>query len=337
VAQLHNKINRQELKKKMAESTEVRTTVSFYKYHHLTDLLVFRDDLYKTLSVLGVLGRIYVAQEGINAQVSLPEANKAAVIDALYAVEWLKGVRLNWALEDNGKSFFALDVRVREKIVADGIDDPDFDPADTGDYLRAAEFNALYEANPNLLVVDMRNHYESEVGHIKGAILPDVDTFREQLPIVIAQLADRKNEPIVMYCTGGIRCEKASAYLKHNGFGEVYHLEGGVIEYARKCKEAGLESKFIGKNFVFDDRLGERITDDIVAHCHQCAQPADTHTNCVNMACHLLFIQCSACAKKYDNCCSDACQTVFHLPLEAQQALRKGVKLGRQVFKKGRF
>jgi UPF0176 protein len=335
--QLHNKYNRQELKKKMAESTEARITVSFYKYHHIAEPQIFRDELYKTLSVLGGLGRIYIANEGINAQMSMPEANKQAVIDALYGIEWLNGVRLNWAVDDNGKSFFALDVRVREKIVADGIDDPDFDPANTGEYLRAAEFNALYEANPNLLVVDMRNHYESEVGHIKGAILPDVDTFREQLPVVIEQLAEQKNQPIVMYCTGGIRCEKASAYLKHNGFGEVYHLEGGIIEYARKCKEEGLESKFIGKNFVFDDRLGERITEDIVAKCHQCGKPADTHTNCVNMACHLLFIQCAECAAKYENCCSDACQTIFHLPLEEQQALRKGVKVGRQVFKKGRF
>jgi UPF0176 protein len=335
--QLHNKINRQQLKQQMAESTEARCTVSFYKYHHIAEPQAFRDELYKTLSVLGVLGRLYIAHEGINAQASLPEANKQAVIEALYNIEWLNGIRLNWAVDDNGKSFFALDVRVREKIVADGIDDPNFDPANTGEYLRAAEFNALYEANPDLLVVDMRNHYESEVGHIKGAILPDVDTFREQLPVVIQQLADKKDQPIVMYCTGGIRCEKASAYLKHNGFGEVYHLEGGIIEYARKCKEEGLDTKFIGKNFVFDDRLGERITDDIVAHCHQCGKAADTHTNCVNMACHLLFIQCADCAVKYDNCCSETCQTVFHLPMEEQQALRKGVKLGRQVFKKGRM
>ena len=335
--QLHNKISRQELKKLMADSTEVRCTVSFYKYHHIVELQAFRDELYKTLSVLGVLGRLYIAHEGINAQMSLPVANKQLVIDALYNIAWLNGIRLNWALDDNGKSFFALDVRLREKIVADGIDDPDFDPANTGEYLRAADFNALCEASPDLLIVDMRNHYESEVGHIKGAILPDVDTFREQLPVVIAQLSDKKNQPIVMYCTGGIRCEKASAYLKHNGFGEVYHLEGGIIEYARKCKEEGLETKFIGKNFVFDDRLGERITDDVLAHCHQCGQPADTHTNCVNMACHLLFIQCADCAAKYENCCSDACQTIFHLPIEEQQALRKGVKVGRQVFKKGRF
>ena len=117
----------------------------------------------------------------------------------------------------------------------------------------------------------MRNHYESEIGHFTNAIKPDVDTFRESLPIIETQLSEHKQDKkLLMYCTGGIRCEKASAYFKHKGFENVYQLEGGIIEYTRQVKAEGLKSKFIGKNFVFDHRLGERITDDIVSQCHQC-------------------------------------------------------------------
>jgi len=117
-----------------------------------------------------------------------------------------------------------------------------------------------------------------------------------------------------MYCTGGVRCEKASAYLKHHGFQDVNQLYGGIIEYARQVKEENIESKFRGKNFVFDERLGERITDEVIAHCHQCGEPCDSHTNCANDDCHLLFIQCPACREKYQGCCSDECCQVISLP-----------------------
>lgn len=139
-----------------------------------------------------------------------------------------------------------------------------------------------------------------------------------------------------MYCTGGIRCEKASAYFKHQGFKNVYQLEGGIIEYTRQIKEENIPSKFIGKNFVFDHRLGERITDDIIAQCHQCGKPCDNHTNCANDACHLLFIQCDECKAAMENCCSTECLETIHLPWEQQVALRKGLQVGNKVFRKGK-
>ena len=157
--------------------------------------------------------------------------------------------------------------------------------------------------------MDFRNHYESEVGHFKGAITPQVTTFRESLPIIADMLKDQKEKDIVMYCTGGIRCEKASAYMKHKGYENVFQLEGGIIEYAKQVKERGLENKFIGVNFVFDERLGERISDDIIAQCHQCGRPSDHHINCANDYCHLLFIQCPECAEKYNHTCSDLCKS----------------------------
>jgi UPF0176 protein len=139
-----------------------------------------------------------------------------------------------------------------------------------------------------------------------------------------------------MYCTGGIRCEKASAYMLHAGFKNVYHLEGGIIQYAKQVKEQGLQNKFKGKNFVFDNRLGERITDEIIATCHQCGQPADTHVNCTNEGCHLLFIQCDACKEKYKGCCSAECRQVLELPEAEQKEKRKGIDKGRNVFNKSR-
>ena len=120
------------------------------------------------------------------------------------------------------------------------------------------------------------------------------------------------------------------------GFKNVYHLEGGIINYALQVKEQGLENKFHGKNFVFDNRLGERITNEIIATCHQCGQPADTHVNCANEGCHLLFIQCEACAEKYEGCCSAECQHIIRLPEVAQKELRKGIDKGRNVFNKSR-
>jgi len=182
----------------------------------------------------------------------------------------------------------------------------------------------------------MRNHYEYEVGHFEGAIEIPSDTFRDQLPMAVEMLQDQKDQNIIMYCTGGIRCEKASAYMLHNGFKNVFHVEGGIIEYARKAKEQGLPVKFIGKNFVFDERLGERITEDVIAKCHQCGAPCDTHTNCRNDGCHLLFIQCEACAARYDGCCSAECKEEYNLPADKQRERRAGRENGMKIFNKSK-
>lgn len=333
---LYNRIDGRLLKEKMRSAPEKRVTISFYNYHHITETNLFRDELYKTFDTLGVLGRIYIASEGINAQISVPEANLDLFKEKLYAIEWLNQVRLNIAFDDNGKSFFKLKILVRKKIVADGLDDSTFDVTNQGRHVNAAEFNQL-AADPNTMIIDMRNHYESEVGHFKNAILPDVDTFREELQIAEDLMNEYKDKNLLMYCTGGIRCEKASAWMKHQGFKNVFQLNGGIIKYAQEVKEQGLENKFIGKNFVFDERLGERITEDIIASCHQCGKPCDDHTNCRNDGCHLLFIQCKECAEKYNNCCSEECRNTIELPVEQQKEIRKGINKGRQVFKKGRY
>ena len=332
---LHNRVSQKELKERLYNETEPRKTISFYKYFHINEPRQFRDQLYLDLSAFNVFGRIYIAHEGINAQLSVPESNYNAFSNYMDAHEQLQGTRLNIAVDDDGKSFWVLKIKVRDKIVADGITDPSFDMDNKGKYVNAEQFNNLTD-DPETVIVDMRNHYEYEVGHFKNAIEVPSDTFREQLPMSAEMLEKDRNKNIIMYCTGGIRCEKASAYLLHRGFKNVFHLEGGIINYANTVKEKGLQNKFVGKNFVFDDRLGERVTHDVIAHCHQCGKPADTHTNCKNEACHLLFIQCDDCATKYSGCCSDECLRVYNLPEEEQKKLRKGKENGIMVFNKSR-
>ncbi|MBC8047308.1 MAG: rhodanese-related sulfurtransferase [Fimbriimonadaceae bacterium] len=361
MAYLHNRISQKELKEQLYKETFKRITVSFYKYFPVYDPQKCRDDLYLKLNALKVFGRIYIAHEGINAQVSVPEysfeefkeiielalSNRQLINDnQITSNDHLKtnenlslishpSLRFNIAVNDNGKSFWVLKIKVRDKIVTDGITDPGFSMEKTGNYVDAEQFNALTN-DTTTIVVDMRNHYEYEVGHFSNALEIPSDTFREQLPMAVEMLEDKKDTTIIMYCTGGIRCEKASAYLLHHGFKNVFHLEGGIINYANTVKEKHIENKFLGKNFVFDDRLGEKIGDEIISKCHQCGKPTDTHVNCINPGCHLLFIQCDECKVKYEQCCSSECQVIIHLPEEEQMKIRKGVDKGRNVFNKSK-
>ena len=334
--QLYNKLSAKEREELIDKAGKDRLTLSFYQYAHIEDPKAFRDHLFVTWNSLDVLGRIYVANEGINGQLSLPADHFQEFKSHLDTIPFLKDIRLNIAREQDNKSFLKLKVKVREKIVADGLNDETFDVTDKGVHVGAEKFNELIE-DENTILVDMRNHYESEIGHFKNAITPDVDTFRESLPIIEDDLkAHKEDKNLVMYCTGGIRCEKASAYFKHKGFKNVFQLEGGIIEYARQVEAEALENKFIGKNFVFDDRRAEKIGNEVIAQCHQCGTPFDVHTNCANDACHLLFIQCDACKEEMNNCCSSQCKEIHALPYEEQKALRKGQGNSNDIFKKGR-
>ena len=334
--QLYNHLSAEERRGLIAQAGEERLTLSFYQYHQIENPQLFRDFLFLNWNPLEVLGRIYVAHEGINAQLSVPAPRFDAFKTFLDEIDFLQGVRLNIAVEQDNESFLKLTIKVRDKIVADGLKDSTFDVTNKGMHVNAKTFNELLN-DPNTLCVDMRNHYESEIGHFEGAITPDVDTFRDSLPLIEKELAEHKaDKNVVMYCTGGIRCEKASAYFKHKGFQKVYQLEGGIIEYARQVKDQGLDNKFKGKNFVFDERRGERITEEVIAQCHQCGAPFDTHVNCANQACHLLFIQCEACQAKTQTCCSEACQEIVNLPDAEQKKRRQGTHNSNKIFKKGR-
>ncbi len=334
--QLYNKLSANERAALIDDAGKDRITISFYKYHKIGNPQLFRDKLFLEWNALDVLGRTYVSFEGINAQISVPSENFLKLKNQLDSISFLNDIRLNVAVEQFNKSFLKLKIKVRDKIVADGLNDNTFDVTNKGIHLNAKEFNRMLE-DPNTICVDMRNHYESEIGHFDGAITPDVDTFRDSLDIIEQDLKENKEDKnLLMYCTGGIRCEKASAYYKHKGFKNVFQLEGGIIEYTRQVKSEGIQNKFIGKNFVFDHRRAEKITDDVIANCHQCGSPCDVHVNCANEACHLLFIQCKECSEKMETTCSIECQEIIHLPYEEQKKLRKGTHASNKIFKKGR-
>ena len=334
--QLYNTLSAKERAELIEKAGKDRLTLSFYQYAKIKNPQELRDQLFIVWDKLEVLGRIYVATEGINGQLSLPADRFNEFKTHLDTIDFLKDIRLNIAVEQDNMSFLKLKVKVRNKIVADGLNDDTFDVTNKGVHVGAEKFNELIEDEKTVLV-DMRNHYESEIGHFKNAVTPDVDTFRESLDIIENDLKDHKEDKnLVMYCTGGIRCEKASAYFKHKGFKNIYQLEGGIIEYTRQVKDQDLDNKFMGQNFVFDDRRAERISDDIIAQCHQCGESFDVHTNCANDACHLLFIQCEKCKEEMDNCCSRNCKDIHALPFEEQKELRKGQGNSNDIFKKGR-
>ena len=334
--QLYNKLSAKERAALIDEAGKDRITISFYQYHKIENPQLFRDKLFLEWQPLDVLGRTYVSYEGINAQISVPSENFLELKNQLDTISFLNNIRLNVAIEQHNKSFLKLKIKVRNKIVSDGLNDDTFDVTNKGIHLNAKEFNQMLE-DPNTICVDMRNHYESEIGHFDGAITPDVDTFRDSLDIIEEDLKENKeNKNLLMYCTGGIRCEKASAYYKHKGFKNVFQLEGGIIEYTRQVKSEHLENKFLGKNFVFDHRRAEKISDHVVANCHQCGSPCDVHVNCANEACHLLFIQCKDCSEKMETTCSAECQEIIQLPYEEQKKLRKGSHASNKIFKKGR-
>jgi len=332
---LHNKYSKEELLKKLESETFNRKTLSFYRYVRIDKPWDFRNKLYQDLAGLDCNGRIYVAREGINAQMNVPEQNKTKLLALLETYEELKMMPIKWAIEEKKNSFYKMIIKVRNKIVADGLNDDDFDATNVGRHLSPLEFHQLSE-DENTIVVDMRNHYESEIGRFKNAWCPDVDTFREEIDLVVDELKDKKDQKILLYCTGGVRCEKASAYMRHVGFQDVNQLHGGIIAYAEEIKRLGIESNFIGKNFVFDERMGESVTSDILGRCHQCGASCDNYTNCANDDCHLLFIQCEECAEKHDSCCSDECKSVLSLSDPERFVYRNKLRekyAGSQIFR----
>ena len=317
---LFNKLGREDAIFRLENESFKRITLSFYKYVIIDNTDVFRDELFAKWSELLVFGRIYVAKEGINAQMSIPEHNWSLFVDSLDAHQLLKGIPFKIAVEDDGKSFFKLTIKIRKKIVADGLSESDYDVTNVGRHLNAEQWNKAIDKGAT--VIDMRNHYESEIGRFKNAICPEVETFKQELPIVKDMLNGKEDQPVLLYCTGGIRCEKASAYLKHHGFNDVNQLHGGIIDYVRQInKDKSLDNKFLGKNFVFDERRGERISEDIISNCHQCGEVCDLHTNCKNVNCNLLFLQCEKCKQKHLGCCSIECIDIAKMPDDQRKQL----------------
>lgn len=317
--------------------------VSFYRFfapplesEEALDLLAKK--LRAVWEPFGALGRVYVASEGINAQMAVPATVFPHFARACASLEELAGVYLNKDREvDMGQyaqepAFDALHIRIREQVVADGglSAEREFDWGDCGRGMHPEEWHEKVD-DSNVLVLDCRNEFESEVGRFVTAEPLNTSFFRESWDVLKTRLADvPKDKPILTYCTGGIRCIKVGAYLKQElGFQNVARLEGGIVSYARHLRgtqgagqdtrsesEATVDasmagvipsSKFKGINYVFDNRLGERITEDVLSRCDQCGAPSDNYVNCANPNCHVRFLQCESCGQSHHGCCSRGC------------------------------
>lgn len=307
MSNLCNRTSKKELKKKMLIDQEPRFVVSFYKYFFIKSTKEYRDQIYKNFYKYNVLGRVYISDEGINAQISIPVKWYFFVKNFLYTLDpELNNLFINKSLNNDVKAFWVLSVKIKKNIVNDGIKNPLFDSKNVGIYIKSKQVNMML-SDPKTIFVDMRNSYEYEIGHFPNAIEIKSQTFREQLQKVIQVIDYAKNKKIVMYCTGGIRCEKASAWMHFNGFKYVYHLKGGILGYVHDAKKNGLPILFQGSNFVFDNRMSEKISDKIISFCKQCHKPSDRYVNCSFDLCHLLFIQCKNCMIDFKNCCSENC------------------------------
>ena len=327
--------SKEELLRDLGKEDFRRKTLSFYRYVKIEHPKAMRDMLFDKFAELKCLGRIYVAEEGINAQMNVPEHNWEKFDKFIQSIPEFTGVPYKVAVDEKGmSSFIKLIVKVRNKIVADGLDDKTFDPADTGDYATAKDVNDMIDRG--VTVIDMRNFYEAMIGHFDGAKIMDVDTFREQLAKVHDMFKEKKDEEVLLYCTGGIRCEKASAWMKHNGFKNVKHIKGGIIDYARQVKEMGLKNKFRGKNFVFDERLGERVGEETISDCQICEKvKCDEYIHCKNILCHVLFICCPDCTHKLRGYCSGLCMLSEKFPKKLNQFIfRKNRQKHENQYKK---
>lgn len=249
--------------------------------------------------------RVYISQEGINGQMSASESDSAIYREWLKSDPRFQGIIFK-AHKCSEHIFPRATVKYRSQLVA--IDEK-VDMALTGDHVSPREWKEMLEQKDDkTLLLDVRNDYEWEIGHFEGAELPQLETFRKfpQYARELKEKCDPKETKVMMYCTGGIRCELYSALLKKEGFEKVYQLDGGVINY-------GLEEghdKWRGKLFVFDDRLAVPIdekTHETISHCRHCEALTDLYYNCANMDCNELFLACPECAEKLQGCCCLAC------------------------------
>lgn len=295
----------------MADSLPFRILL-YYQFVPIDDPALFAAGHLAFCSWLGLKGRIIVAHEGLNGTVSGTITQTDEYIAAMRQDPRFKS--MEFKVDEHGShAFRRLSVKDRDEIVTFGKElvvgsrrkEVLSRPAD---YLEPAEFRKMLE-EPGVVVIDGRNDYEYDVGHFRGAIRPDFETFKEAPDWLEANLKD-KGQPILTYCTGGIRCEKLSAYLVEQGFRNVYQLHGGIVEYGKDPEVRG--DLFEGACFVFDERIVVPVNSTpsatVVGRCHHCGAPSENYVNCANVLCNLLYLCCSECEAATERSCSDACK-----------------------------
>lgn len=278
-------------------------TLLFYKYVHLPDAEEWRVRLLEFCAAHDVMGRILLAEEGINGTASALPENAKRFMDFLKSDP--RFADMEWKIEENPEHAFAKShVRVKKEIVHFGVDDVDVWEM-TGRYLEPEEWQRMMDEE-DAVVIDMRNKVEWELGRFKNAVTLPVEHFRE-IPQHLDELEKYRGKKILAYCTGGIRCEKATAFLLQQGFENVFHLHGGIIRYGQETGGKDFE----GKCYVFDNRIGTEINSvnpTVVGRCYVCETPSEKMINCANPVCNRHFIVCNSCGWKYDGCCSRECK-----------------------------
>jgi predicted sulfurtransferase len=276
----------------------------FYKYVAIQYPEQVRKWQLKLCQDLNLKGRIIIAHEGMNGTVGGDLQTTQAYIEAMRAHPLFSDVDFKEA-DGGSENFPRLRVVVKNEIVNLGID-PNITAQNGGKHLTPEQTHQLLQESPqDLVILDGRNWYESKIGTFKNAVTPNTKNFRD-LPAYIDENVEQfKDKQVLMFCTGGIRCERASAYLKSKGVAkEIYQIEGGIHRYAEKYPDGF----FRGKNYVFDSRIASRINDDILAHCTFCQQPCDDFTNCLNASCNIQFIVCSGCLATHGSMCNPECK-----------------------------
>lgn len=288
-----------------------RKIISLYQYFTVYNPESMSSIIKKVLKKYDVLGRIYISKEGINIQISVPKRNIKYVVNFFRNMNaFTKKININFSIENQGMAFWKLQVKVRRQLVSNNFYSLPILGVLEKKYLNAFEVNKIFY-NTNTVFVDIRNHYEYEIGHFQNALEIPANTFREQLDKLKDFLKPYIHKKIVLYCTGGIRCEKAAALLTKHNFQNIYQIYGGILGYINQVKKNNLSMYFKGKIFVFDERLTERITKDVFSICRNCKKITDrAHINCLNSFCHRLFIQCLSCSKKFKSYCSEKCLNI---------------------------
>ena len=276
----------------------------YYKYVHVPKPSETVKEHKKLCDELGLKGRILIAQEGINGTVGGSVEATEQYKEAMNAHPLFSGMDFKES-EGSAECFPKMKVAAKSTIVNLGVDPRELTAEQRGTYLSPKEAHTLLTEKPDdLVILDARNNYEWRVGTFEGAVNPDIDNFRD-LPEYLDENLDKyKDKRVLMFCTGGIRCERATGYLKEKNIAkEVYHIEGGIHSYVEQYPEG----HFRGKNYVFDSRITQKINDDILGTCDHCNTPNDDYTNCVNAACNKQIIVCPDCVDTYHNTCSDNC------------------------------
>ncbi|CEG48291.1 Rhodanese-like domain [Plasmopara halstedii] len=329
-----------------------RQYISLYNYTPIdkSELPQLQKEMREQWGNLGVLGRIYIAEEGINAQIVVPQQSENAFRCSFPSL--LENAKLFYGqlidktpVQMATEPFHKLDIRIRNQILHDGYRKGDLNLQETGKSLLPEQWHRKLKVrndanDTDTLVLDVRNVYEHEIGRFDGATRIMVETFRDTFDALddIFEKHEKEHDghkpkEVMMYCTGGIRCEKIGAYLtQHKGISNVQKLHGGIINYVqylqkqrsaavKACAESGDAidevSLFKGKNFVFDQRCvaefteSEEVTKDILGQCLQCGEPCNHHTNCSNLMCHALSLQCFKCVATMMGACSETCKHEF--------------------------